>query len=147
MIPSFNEKGYLPPGIHAATWPEIEERFGWTSRRRQLLDGLRDALYALKVAKCREVYIDGSFVTSKDEPGDFDACWLVDGVILNRLDPILLDFENRRLKQKIKYGGELFPASFVADPNTMEVFLEFFQTAKADGTPKGIVSIDLRSFP
>jgi hypothetical protein len=28
MIPDFNDEGYLPPGIHAATLGEIAARFG-----------------------------------------------------------------------------------------------------------------------
>lgn len=53
----------------------------------------------------------------------------------------------RRRKQKVEFRGELFPADSVADPNTMEVFLDFFQTVKEDGSTKGIVAIDLRRFP
>ncbi len=108
---------------------------------------MKRALNGLKTAGCRVVYVDGSFVTAIDEPGDFDACWSVEGVTAEKIDPVLLDFDNQRLKQKIKFGGELFPASHIADPNTMEVFLDFFQTRAEDGSPKGIVAIDLRRFP
>jgi len=31
MLPSFNERGNLPPGIHSATWDEVEDRFGVVS--------------------------------------------------------------------------------------------------------------------
>ncbi len=147
MIPAFDDNGCLPPGIHEATWAEVETRFGWTARRLWLLLGLKRALNSLKVAGCLIVYVDGSFVTAKDEPGDFDACWSVEGVIAKKIDPVLLDFDNQRLKQKIKFRGELFPASHIADPNTMEVFLDFFQTRAEDGAPKGIIAIDLRRFP
>ena len=37
--------------------------------------GLRAALESLKSAGCRTVYLNGSFVTSKEAPNDFDACW------------------------------------------------------------------------
>lgn len=33
----------------------------------------------------RQVWLNGSFVTSKDEPAGFDACWDIEGVDLNRL--------------------------------------------------------------
>lgn len=73
MIPKFNRDGRLPVGIHWATWQEIESRFGFSERRRQLLLGLRSALRTLRTAGCSKVYIDGSFVTMKHEPGDYDV--------------------------------------------------------------------------
>lgn len=89
MLPAFDpETGRLPEGEHEATWEELVERFGWNRRRRQLLDGLADALESLSDAGCRRVWLNGSFVTSKDEPGDFDACWDTTGVDLDAEIPI-----------------------------------------------------------
>jgi len=75
MLPEFNRDGRLPAGIHWATWQEIQSRFGFSSRRQQLLSGLHLALAGLNRAGCSRVYIDGSFVTVKREPGNYDACW------------------------------------------------------------------------
>jgi len=52
------------------------------------------------------VWLNGSFATSKDEPGDFDACWDTDGVDLDALDPVILDLSAGRSAQKTRYGGE-----------------------------------------
>lgn len=106
------------------------------------LAGLREAMQSLKNAGCRTVYIDGSFVTDKEIPGDFDACWEEAGIDPLKLDPVLLTFANGRAAQKAKYLGELFPASFVADDDGF-TFLQFFQTDRDAGKPKGIISIDL----
>jgi hypothetical protein len=108
-----------------------------------LLDGFRRALDALKTAGCKRAYLDGSFVTSKDQPGDFDACWEEASVDPSRLDPILLTFDNGRAAQKIKFGGELFPAGSMADPASGRIFIEFFQIHKETGAAKGIIAIDL----
>jgi len=84
----------LPPGIHEATWAEVVAVFGYTEHRRTLLVGLKAAFEFLRSAGCRRAYIDGSFVTSKEIPGDFDACWEVEGVDLPRLArlaPVLFD--------------------------------------------------------
>jgi hypothetical protein len=35
MIPPFNELGFLPPGVHAATLAEIRDRFGGFSEIRR----------------------------------------------------------------------------------------------------------------
>ena len=85
MIPAFDHFRRLPLGEHTATWEDIVERFGWNPLRRRLLDGLADGLEALASAGCRQVWLNRSFVTSKDEPADFDACWDIEGVDLNRL--------------------------------------------------------------
>jgi len=89
------------------------------------------------------VYLDGSFITAKESPGDFDGCWDLNGVNPAQLDPVLLRFDPGRMAQKIKYGGELFPAAWIADQNSMLTFIDFFQIDKETGEAKGIIAIDL----
>ncbi|MDO8185965.1 hypothetical protein Q5424_05755 [Conexibacter sp. JD483] len=91
-------------------------------------------------------YLDGSFVTSKEHPGDFDACWEVAGVDASRLDRELLDFSDLRAAQKQRYGGELFPAETAAEP-AGTTFLDFFQRDRDSGQSKGIIAIDLGDLP
>lgn len=141
MVPNFTNGGLLPPGIHWATWEEIANRFGNTKRRAELLAGLREALENLRDAGCRTVYVNGSFVTNKESPGDFDACWDEHGVDPDALDPVLLTFDRGREAQKAKYLGELFPATSPAIESGVS-FLEFFQTDKESGERKGIIAID-----
>jgi uncharacterized protein DUF6932 len=142
MVPPFAASGNLPPGVHWATWEEITERFGTTPHRAKLVVGLRKALQSLASAGCRTVYIDGSFVTAKEVPGDFDACWDPIGTDASLLDPVLLDFSNKRAAQKAKYGGEFFLSSGLAAAG--RVFLDFFQLDKSTGEAKGIIAIDLQ---
>lgn len=119
-------------------WDEVVERFGWTPRRRQLLDGLAEAIDLLSAAGCRRLWLNGSFVTAKDEPADFDACWQTDGVDLDLLDPVLLDLSSGRAAQKARFGGELFPN--VVESGSGLAFAEFFQNERDTGR-KGIVVI------
>jgi hypothetical protein len=145
MLPNFDDSGNLPPGVHVADWEEIAQRFGGTIRRRELLDGLQAALEPLREAGCRRVFINGSFVTDKDEPGDIDVAWDPEGVDVDRLleiEPVFGDFADRRAAQKAKFGCEFFPSSFTADlvGNT---FLEFFQIDRETEARKGIVALDL----
>ena len=107
--------------------------------------GFRTALANLKSAGCRTVYLDGSFVTTKVIPNDYDACWDEDGVDPVLLDPVLLTFDEGRAAQKAKYMGELFPASIIANAGGLS-FLDFFQTDKETGNAKGIIAIDLGGF-
>ena len=143
MIPQFDADGLLLPGIHWVTWDEVTATFGNTPWRRQLLDGLEMAIDSLRLAGCRTVYIDGSFVTNKEVPNDFDACWAEEGVAPELLDPVLLQFDAGRAAQKARYLGELFPSSLGATVEGMS-FLEFFQTDRETGGSKGIVAVDLR---
>jgi hypothetical protein len=143
VLPRFNDNGKLPQGVHEASWEEFVERFGATEYRHRLLQGLKEALKALRVAGCRRVYIDGSFVTAKDIPNDWDGCWDMEGVDLRALDPILRQFANRRAAQKAKYLGEFFPAQ-LTEGNAGKIFLEFFQMDKETGDAKGIVALDLQ---
>jgi hypothetical protein len=145
VIPGFDPLGRLPSGVHLATWNEIEARFGGSPWRNRLLRGLRQALASLKAAGCSTVYIDGSFVTAKAEPGDFDACWEEAGVDPDLLDPVLLDFTKKRAAQKAKFGGELFPASRCADLAGTS-FTKFFQIDRATGDQKGIIAINLKGW-
>ena len=141
MIPPFDPvTGRLPPGEHEALWDEVVERFGWNERRRRLIDGLADALMSLAEVGCRRVWLNGSFVTTKDEPGDFDACWDQTDVDLDSIDPVLLDLSDARRSQKDRFGGELFPN--VTELGTGLMFADFFQNDREIGR-KGIVVIDL----
>lgn len=147
MIPPFDSaNGNLPSGIHEATWDEVVSRYGTTPRRLRLLAGLKEALDALSAAGCQRVYIDGSFVTAKGDPADFDGCWEAAGVNPDLLDPVLLDFSRRREAQKARYGGELFLAHAPAD-RLGNRFVDFFQRDKVTGERKGIIAINLGALP
>ncbi|MCI0441220.1 MAG: hypothetical protein L0177_19130 [Chloroflexi bacterium] len=140
MIPPFNEDGNLPPGIHEATLQEIEERLATTPRRRALMDGLRAAIDNLRMAGCQTVYIDGSLVTAKEEPKDWDSCWEFEGVDQRLLDPVLRTFSNDVAAQKRKYRGEIY-AVRVGRGDVR--YLEFFQRDRT-GRRKGIIALNLR---
>ena len=134
--------GYLPPGVHRASWSDVVRLCGENGHREQLLRGLRAALINLRKAGCKEVLLDGSFVSSKALPNDYDGAWEPAGVDPNRLDQILLTFDNKREAMKRKYGGELFPASVHAAAGVL--YRDFFQKDR-DGNAKGVLLIDLGS--
>jgi len=144
ISPSDNASGYLPAGEHPAEWAEFAERFGFNAYRRRMLGGLLAALRNLCDAGCRAAMIDGSFVTRRTRPGDYDGIWEPAHVDVGLVDPVLLKFDDRHKAMKAKYHGELFPASFLAASGVR--FREFFQFDR-DGRPKGAVRIALRSLP
>jgi hypothetical protein len=143
MIFTFDQNGNLLPGIHLATWEEIEEYLAYNKRRKNLLSGLKQGCEILKQCGCQRIYIGGSFVTTKRLPNDFDVCYeknQVDFKLLQKLDPILLKSSNGRFEQKNKYRGEFFIADFQVDPFT--TYLDFFQRDK-NSNIKGIVAVNL----
>lgn len=143
MSLTFQGNGNLVEGIHVMTLEEFEIEFGSNYHRNKIIGGLKIGMAELKDCGCKKIYIDGSFVTKKEYPGDFDACWDESGVDLLRLKSeygTIINFDNHRKAQKERYFGEFFPMSFPADEHML--FLYFFQKDR-DGNKKGIVQIDL----
>jgi hypothetical protein len=143
MIPEFDENGNLPPGVHWAEWEDFKERFGTTLLRSRMIDGLQIAMEQLKAAGCRTIYINGSFITSKRDPQDFDACWDREEVDMNYLKthaPRLKNYADRAA-QKAFYRGEIFPSDQPVGSYDITSY-ELFQRDR-ERNPKGIIAIDL----
>lgn len=142
MIPDLTDAGVLPEGVHPADWDELTRAFGFNDRRRVLLSGLRAACIALAAAGCDRVWVDGSFVTDKAQPGDYDMCWGWQAVEEALLDPVLLDYSPPgRAAIQAKYLGDVLIAGIETASGLP--FVEFFQQHR-EGGKKGIVLIDPR---
>ena len=138
--------GYLPIGIHPMEWGIFNMRFGWNDRRRFLCGGLYRALGNLRDAGCRAAIVDGSFVTSAEQPADYDAAFDPVGVNGSRVDPVLLRHDDGRKAMKAKYFGDVFPWGAIACAKTGMIYHDFFQQDRS-GMPKGIVLLDLKRLP
>lgn len=136
----------LPAGLHEADLSAIKRRFASNKWRRELFNGLVEASRILKQAGCRYLYLNGSFVTEKPIPNDYDACWDPIGVDMRHMDPVFFDFRNNRAAQKARFGGEFFPSSYEVK-GFGQTFLEFFQIDKYSGTQKGIIAVGLTNDP
>jgi hypothetical protein len=136
----------LPPGLHAASLSEVADVFAHSPWRRELFAGLAEAAVRLRWAGCPTLYLDGSYVSGKPKPGDFDACWDPTGVDPTKLDPVFLRFANGRAEQKRIFKGEFFPSS-MGCADVGQTFIEFFQQDRFSGEKKGIISISLSADP
>jgi hypothetical protein len=143
MMPFEPSTGYLPEGVHNMALGEFMHSFVWNGWRRLLCSGLARAIASLQVAGCRAVIVDGSFVTAKDMPGDWDAAFDPVGVDPAQLDPILIKHDDGRKAMRAKYLGDMFPWSAVACGASGSIYHQFFQKDRA-GQPKGIVELKLR---
>lgn len=144
MIPEFNQRGALPPGIHLTTWDEFAGRFvvfSRSDRRLRIGEKIR-ALYdeARQSGIVRRILIAGSYVTSKAEPNDFDCLIVLDPAIVGTiLVPFQYNLISRRQARRT-FQGDVVPA-LDGSASCVE-YVEFFQTAR-DGNRVGIVEIEL----
>lgn len=140
MIPEFDDNGNLPPGIHLANLDEIEERFVYNHHRRSLFEGLWVLIEELRKASCARLYLNGSFITNKELPNDYDACWEVKN-INQSIDPLLLNPFKQLAEIKTKYKGDVFPRipELLKGIDHLKVFQQ-----DIDANPKGIIAIELR---
>ena len=143
----FNDDENLDPGVHYMTLDKLTEEFGFSEKRRELIDSISKVAKILKDIGCPVLYIDGSFASSKLEPNDWDGCYECSKEYSNffemirEKEPVLLQFENNREKQQQKYQCDLFPHWFKADIFG-RTYWEFFQQTR-EGEPKGIIAIKL----
>jgi hypothetical protein len=138
MIPAFNSRGVLPPGEYETNMKEIESRLGFNDDRKRRVIRLKEAIDNLQQAGVRQVWIDGSFVTSKANPADIDGCWDPVGVNADLLDPVFLDFSDFGRAMKEKYGIDFYPN--VVEAGSGKIFSRFFQYDR-NQQPRGILTI------
>jgi len=137
--------GALEPGIYPMTWEEFKEKFGYNEYRAWLLEGLEWAIADLKKIGCKAIFVDGSFITKKILPGDFDLCWEEEGVDLvaaSKICPGLFDCGRKMEKIKARYRGDVAPSESIADIKKDITFLGLF-TEDRQGRAKGIIRISI----
>lgn len=122
-------------GVHDATLPEIEERFAYSERRKQLFIAMEKVVLMLRGAKCPEIFLNGSYITTKPEPGDYDLCWEPTGVVPT--EDLRKLFQEKTERKKI-YLGDIFPR--LPQPPYFPDHVIEWQTDR-DDTPKGIIRI------
>ena len=139
-IPALKSNGELPEGEHCASLDEVERVYGSsTDRRKLMMRGLRDAVSNFVSSNVETLWIDGSFVTDKEEPNDIDGCWeYTDSVDTTILDTVFL---GPRVEMKKKYGLDFFMAN-ITEAGSGLPFPNFFQVNR-DGDPKGIIVVRL----
>lgn len=143
MLPEANENGDLPPGIHPATWTEIEKRFGRATgpRTRALATLKRLHELALRTGSLKSFYIFGSFVSAVPEPRDVDVALIMAASFKIENCP----WESRALfshaRAEARYGASVFWLREGKLPDAaMRDFLSAWQT-KRGGTLRGILEV------
>jgi hypothetical protein len=131
MIPEFQENGYLPAGVHQATFEEIKARFGQeTEIRRAQTESLEWLIDVLKRSGASRLVINGSFVTDDPEPNDVDCVVLIDAGFPR-------DAEAER---DLLEGLPFLEIQFVTDEG-FEFLVDHFFASDRELVPKGLVEV------
>jgi hypothetical protein len=132
-IPNLDENGLLPPGIYDCSLEEVEERFGTfqsTDRRYRIYEQLQAFLAEVRSTNLVvAVIINGSFVTSKHDPGDVDLI-----LVLSRehdFNAELRPFEYNVLsRRRVRKRYEIDVLIAREDSLEYEEYTEFFQQVR-----------------
>lgn len=141
MIPELTREGMLPPGIHETTLEEVRRRFGGGNRARiELMKGLSAVATLARRAGAGPLYLDGSFVTSKREPLDWDAVLVVPTAFdpSSKAGVALSDREAIRAE----HGGDLF-VIFEDDTEELDHMVGRVFSRDRGLTEKGVLLIRL----
>lgn len=130
----------LPLGLHFVSLREFRDAFAFNAARAWLFEGFKAACHDLRTAGCARIFVGGSYVTSKPDPGDYDACWDPAGVSPS-LDPILYD-DNLRIERRERYRGDLLIGGCAPGPSGE--FFRFLSKDKITGAERGMVGIRLK---
>jgi len=139
-IPALQANGELPPGEYKASLGEVKKVYGSSTERRKLLmRGLYKAAGNFEIAGVKHIWLNGSFITNKNEPEDIDGCWEYTlDVDLKKLGSIWL---GSREEIRNKFGLDFFIANIIETESGLP-FPKFFQQNR-DGNPKGIIIVTL----
>ncbi len=141
MIHKFNSEGTLKED-HVCDWEQLQEIWGYNSRRKQLLLKIKPHLYTLKNAGVTNIKIGGSFASNKAVPEDIDAVFNLKEVDEEWCDDVvpLLDDDFKE-----KCGTEFFGGDTLTKLNN-EPHEKFFRRGR-DGEKRGLIIVNLDSLP
>lgn len=134
----FNKDGNLAQNLRLSL-RELKKEFGFNEWREALIASLTDLLKVLREYGVTEVYIVGSFVTLKSNPGDLDVCWNTTHSNLKELEKHYPDFFTELGIEATKNITGIHLMAF--DNYSMEI-LDWFQFDR-DRTMKGWAKISL----
>jgi hypothetical protein len=146
-LPEFRDDGWLPEGHHACSWEEVVAKFGGHpgSQRERVLRGLLDWRdRARDKGVSGWLVLNGSFVSAKENPSDFDTIFVFDDEASELMEndvetKRLLDYSNCK---SLGFDMLGFSATLVRE-HPEWVPLDAFDRDKDTGKPKGVLEVVL----
>lgn len=141
-IPPLNSDGYLPPGIVDCTLEEINQSFGTNERRKELIGKLCQYIQKIQeIGLSGLMIINGSFATSKEEPGDIDAI-LVLGEEYSISKPLTSSEKLFTAWGRVKENFEMDLIVVFPDGGSQEGWVNLFSGVKENSSiQKGLLRI------
>lgn len=144
-LPDFREDGWLPEGHYDASWEEVIDRFGDPpgSRREQVLRVLlswRDEARAKGISGL--LLLNGSFISARDNIGDFDALLVYDDHVeeLRKNDIEAEGLLNYSRNKSRGFDLWIFSAALVRTSPEW-AYLGLFDRDKETLKPKGVLEV------
>jgi hypothetical protein len=142
MLP-FNAQGDLPSGVHQATLTEVIERFGHGAPERvRATERLQRVItLAQETGKLERIFIWGSYVTAKPDPGDVDLFLVMtsDFESHNYTGEARMVFDSATAERML--GATVFWMASGADTQTTVADLLAQFQIRRDGGRRGIVEV------
>ena len=138
---SFNNDGVLPEGVHEIDLNGFKELFGFNYKRRDMIDqGLIPFLKELTPFNVQKIFLDGSFVTQKENPGDIDGY-----VVTDSTRPLFEFVACNSERWREKYRIDLFAAlSDIPGDGSEDYWQQFFSNTSSDvPKKKGFVALNI----
>ena len=145
-IPVLREDGWLPEGHWLADWSEVTQAFGGSegshrAKQLRLLLEWRDSVQSAGISG--RLLLNGSFVSSKEDPGDVDALLVFDESTEALLEQ---DVGARELLNHSSMKRSGFGDLFCFAESTVQAFpkwcrLDMFDVDKKSGLTKGVLEL------
>lgn len=141
-LPTFDETGDLPPGVHGATLTEVLTRFGQGSVQRCAVADRLTRLYQLAAStgQVARFVVFGSFITAKGEPHDLDILLLMEDTfdLTSVTGEAALVFQH--LEAQARFGASVFWTRRSGAMGGEQAMIEYWQVRR-EGGHRGIVEI------
>jgi len=142
VIPKLTDD-YLPPGIYDCDIEEVNATFGTNNQRLHLLNNLIEYIKdARNQGISGEVIINGSFVTSKEDPDDIDIILVLDDY--NITGPLNMDECNLLSCEYTSTEYDLDVLVAFKNDNTETETIEIFSRVREDpNITKGLLRVKI----
>lgn len=143
MIPALTEDGVLPPGIYVASLDEIMQTFGGRTAQRANVTRRLAGIVALArcTQKLRRLFVWGSYISDKAEPGDVDIFLVMaaDFLVETCEADVQAAFDGERAEKEL--GATILWTREDVPAELLEMFLDQWQIGRG-GVRRGIVEVE-----
>jgi hypothetical protein len=140
MSLNFNSQGFLHETI-LLSYEEFKHHFGTNQRRINQINNALKFFRLFHSCGCQTVFVDGSFVSKKENPEDIDLCFDLTDMDVEKIRKVFPQFFEPNEIGKIHREFQCHILHF--DKN-FTVYFDFLHEDR-NGNPKGLVRLDIKN--